>query len=170
MGSIKMYLSAAMVLGAVALGATSAAAANWDPANTDLAGSGTMTFTTNSFFSFDCGITLRMRSTGNDVSTSVTPPVFGNCSSVTADTDWVATATSTTFVDLTTNFTITQSGGLCVKTLNAVVTNNTWSNTTHTLTFNPAVTFVITEHGFCDGGTIGHWSGTVTFPASAIIT
>jgi hypothetical protein len=179
MRSIKMCGSAAVatLAATAAFGATSASAANWDPVNTTVAGSGGLTLTTNTLGSVTCTITINMRSTGNDVSTSTAPPVFDNCSSnianpttVSSTTNWTATATTTTAVDVTGAATITIGGGLCVITASAAVANNTWSNSTHALTANASASFPITEHGFCDGGTSGHMGGTVTFPSSAIIT
>jgi hypothetical protein len=179
MRSIKMYGSAALATLAVtaAFGATSASAANWDPANTTVAGSGNLTFRTNSTLSATCTLTISLRSTGNDLSTSTTPPKFDNCSSnlanptvFTSSTNWTATATSTTSVDLVEAFTINIGGGLCVITSSQAIAGNTWSNTVHTLTYNSAVSFPLTEHGFCDGSTAGSWVGTIQFPTSTTIT
>jgi hypothetical protein len=177
MNSIKMYVIAAVALVTVASGATSAAAANWDPANTNLAGSGTLSLATNSVGSVTCTITITIRSTGNDLATSTAPPTFDNCGSnianptvVTSTTNWTLTATSTTAVDLASSFGVNIGGGLCSMTLGAVIANNNWSNTLHALSFNFAQSFPITEHGFCDGGTSATMAGTVQFPSSAIIT
>jgi hypothetical protein len=177
MRSIKMYTSAAVALVAVALGATSAPAANWDPPNSIVAATGAWTLTTNVGGSITCTITFGFRSTGNDVLTSTAPPVFDACSSnianpttVTSASNWTLTATTTTAVDVAGSYNVNIGGGLCVVTVSAAVAGNTWSNSAHTLTLNSAAGFPIVEHGFCDGGTVGHWGGTMTFASSAIVT
>jgi hypothetical protein len=180
LGTAALAASAMMAL----FGAGSASAANWDPPNTPLTGHGSLTLTTNSFGTVSCTVHMTVKSTGNDVATTVNaagtadaPPVFSSCTStlgsasVISDQPWVATATSTTAVDVTGNATITLGGGICrITVASASVANNTWSNTTHVLTANPAGTFPISESGLCDGGTTGSMTGSVTFPSSAIIT
>lgn len=189
MRGIKMYglpAVGALVL-AVTVGTASAAAANWDP-NTPVAGSGTLTYSTNTGASLSCTMTVRTTAAANsDLATTVngagaaSGPVFENCTNNlvvgTTDVDtvsaWRLTATSTTAVDLTIpSMTITIGDGLCSihHGQDLGVANNTWSNANHTLTFNSSVNIPIVETGICDGGSTGHWSGTVTFPASTSIT
>jgi hypothetical protein len=192
MRSLKMYGSAAVaaLVTTVALGAVSASAANWDPPNVQQAGSGALTLTTNTGASVSCTATVRtIAGPASDLATTVNSggaaagPVFDTCTtslapgvhglvSVDAPGAWRATATSTTTVDVTAPGVTITIGSLCTIHVGDVnVPNNTWSNASHALTANSGASFPVTETGFlCDGGVTGRMAGTVTFPASAIIT
>ncbi len=181
MRSIKMIGLAA--LSALAL-VPSASAATWDPQGTVIAGHGNLTLNSGSG-RVTCTVDVFTKATGDLAQTtnaSGTPagPTFSNCTNnlglsptvVTSSAAWNATATSTTSVDVTNgNATINIGGGACVITANASVPNNGWSNATHTLTASSATAFPITRHGFCPlTASTATMSGSVIFPASAVIT
>jgi hypothetical protein len=177
MRSIKMYAPAVVALATVALSATSASAANWDPGGvTKVAGTGSLTLKTAALSTVTCTATMTMQSFSTDTMTSTAPPVFDNCSSnianpttVTSSTPWTLQADSTTLVTFRGAAKAIIGGGLCVITASTTLFFNDWSNTAHTLTFVPN-SFIITEHGFCDGALSAGWSGTLTYPSNTIIT
>jgi hypothetical protein len=183
-------VTVALTLAAM-VGASGASAANWDPANVTVPISGTMTLTTSTGGTAMCSLTNTfVRSAGGDLAVTTdsagTPrgPQWTACmngiapilsTTITSTTGtagaWSMTATSTTSVDLTgVNLTVALASLCTISAMNVSIASNTWSNTTHTLTFNSTATFPIVESGICDGGTTGRISGTFSFPSSAVVT
>lgn len=165
--------------------ASSASAANWAPANTVLTGHGGLTVTSGTAL-VACTLHMNLKSVGGDLATTVNAagtadagPTFSDCTdsiihspstTVTASGFWLLTATGTTAADGTHNVVIS-IGGVCSITATAAVPNHVWSNATHTLTANSASNFDITRHGLCPGtATTATMSGSIVFPASAIVT
>lgn len=183
MCDIKMFGMAVVVVLTLA---SSASAATWDPQGVVRHGHGTLTLTTGSATvtftaTVDGKATGDAMTTTNAAGTAGQGPVLNNgtnnlgLSPTTAhvDQDWSLIATSTTVVDLNNfNMTINIGNDACTITAAGVsIPNNTWNNTTHTLTFNSATAFDVTRANFClNTATTGVLSGSVVFPSDVIIT
>lgn len=176
-GTAVAAASMAMAL----VGASSASAATWDPQNTVVHGHGVLTL--NAGASVTCTVTTNVKATGDRATTTNAAgadagPTFSGCTNslglspttVTSSSAWVATATSTSSVDVTNGNAVINIGGVCTVTAsNVSVPNNAWSNATHTLTPNSGVSFPLTRSGFCLGvNATGTMSGSITFPAASI--
>jgi hypothetical protein len=167
------------------VGPPSASASNWDPVNTTLHGSqvGTMTLRTHPSLSLvgcNSGTTdVRVASATPSVASTINtsnPIVFSSCTllgfpgTVTTFGTWNFTGVSTTNVSLTA--VPTAAGGTvatigvpaigCTLTIGeTTIANNTWNNTTKTLTTNVASGFPITPNNESCGTLLGT-SGTLT--------
>lgn len=182
MRSTKMMGS---TLVAVLMLASSASAATWDPPGTVVHGHGTVSLTTGSFL-VTCTADTNLKASGAVATTTngsgvAAGPTFSGCTNnlgispthVTSTSAWVATATSTTSVDLANfNYIIAYGGGACEITVtNTALPNNGWSNTTHTFTFSSATSYAQHRTGFCPtASSTGTLTGSIVFPASAVIT
>lgn len=162
-----------------------ASAVTWDPPGTVVHGHGNVTLTSGTAV-WTCTFDTNFKGSGAVATTTnsagvAAGPTFSNCTNnlglspmtVTSSAAWVATATSTTAVDLTSfNYTVNLGSGTCIVTVDPVaIPNNAWSNGAHTLTLSSATAYPITRAGFCPltSGT-GTNSGSFAFPASVVIT
>lgn len=164
---------------------SSASAAIWHPQNAVRHGHGNLTLTTG-MVAVVFTATLNGEATG-DAMTTTNAAGAGQGPTLTNGTNnlgltpttghvdqaWLITATSTTVVDLNNlNLTIDIAHDACtITTAGVSVPDNSWSNTTHTLTFSSATAFDVTRSGFCPGtATTGTLSGSVVFPSDVVIT
>jgi hypothetical protein len=181
-----------VVLALSLVGASSASAANWDPQNTTftgtqeghgaftLAGGGNLTCTSGD---------IALRAIGAVAMNANIPPmsingctesILGTTATVTTFGTWNFIATSTTSVDATFHSstgvvaTFHFPGLGCDATVPSPVNipNNTWNNTTHTLTINSAVIIPIHAAGLCASvvGTSMRWDANLLFSSNVIIT
>jgi hypothetical protein len=187
MKSVKTLAMGAVVALSL-VGASSASAANWDPQNTNVTASqeGTGTLTANAPVTCTSGhTTLRAVGAVATAITTTNPVAFTGCSAgflggpatVTTFGDWTFTATSTSNVTVR----ATSSTGpvaiihlpqlACSITVPSPVhiSNNTWSNTNHTLGINNAGTFGIVGHGNCGiAGTSASLDANFVAPTATI--
>jgi hypothetical protein len=191
MKSVKtLALGAAVALSL--FGASSASAANWDPQNTVVTGQqeGHGTLTGSGGGRVTCsGGDIALSAVGDLAMNTNTPPIsFSGCTEsilgtgvvVTTFGTWSFTATSTTSVDAS----ITSSTGVvatihfpslgCDVTVPSPVNipNNTWNNTTHTLSISNATAFTVSAGGLCAGpvGTSARLDANFVLPSNVIIT
>lgn len=182
MGILKvsgLALAAAVVL------ASTAPAATWDPPGTVQHGHGNVTFVSGSA-TWSCTIELNLKASGAAATTTTAAgadagPTWSGCANnlglspmhTTSASAWVATATSTSSVDLSNfSYSINLGSGTCIITVTGTtLAGNTWSNSTHAFTFNPAAIYPQHRAGFCPlTGPTGSLSGSISFPASMVIT
>lgn len=188
----RRILTAAALAAAFWMGgghATALASVGWTPTNTVVQVTGSISLRDNVGNTYSCssmsnGTTntyIEAPSSNPSVAHTVNqagsaaPPVFGGCGSgtaLTSSTSWNLAIVTTTDVDAS-NVTlkVNLNSGICVisagsSTSPVSIPGNTWSNANHTLTWNSASSFPISESGLCDGGTSATLSGTWTFNLS----
>lgn len=183
-----------MFIGTAAADATSAQAVQWNPQNkaeaTTLASGSKLIITDNMGNNVTCSVvaTNMLAPVGGNPAVAGTvdsagnpaPPQISNCTNtliptatttVTASGQWLATATSTTSVDVSQASAIVDIGGTCKATVsNVTVPGNTWDNKTHQMKANSASSFPMSESGLCDGSTSATLSGTLQLPAEVTIS
>ncbi|MFC7342818.1 hypothetical protein [Saccharopolyspora griseoalba] len=187
-------IAAMSLAGASVAQAASVQAVQWNPQNTvepiALASGSELVMRSNTGTEVRCSTVGGnvLAPTGGDPAVAGTvdsagnaaPPTFTNCTNtlmpsasttVTASGQWLATATSTTSVDISQASATVNIGGVCEITVrNASVPGNGWDNGTHQLTANSGESFPISESGVCDGGTSATLSGTLQLPSEVTIS